>query len=222
MKLLETVCDTLTAAGIPAMASHPAAAQGEGVVAAVELESLDHNAREAVVLVTVACPGELGGQQCREKAVTAGLALAAMGGNWSQGPCRFQGYGDSYFVELRGRFTGGEALAQWQGEGAFQVSLNNVLLPRATAFRGEQELDETTGLPVSGGPWLFRLEENYTWEQTPPPPPADGFTLKVSRTLSAETYKNCIWISVEVQSTATGLRQIRRGVATSRSVAMLA
>jgi hypothetical protein len=45
--------------------------------------------------------------------------------------------------------------------------------------------------------------------------------MSVKRSTGTETFSECSWISIQLENTATGLRQVRKGVAKSRSVIVL-
>ena len=56
-------------------------------------------------------------------------------------------------------------------------------------------------------------------------PPMDKLDLsllsEVKRSTGTETFTECSWISIQLENTATGLRQVRKGVAKSRGVIVL-
>jgi len=219
VQLVDQAVRILTAAGIPAQRAWPGAdiphlTQAQ---AAVCLEKLDYAGRKAVVAVTVAVPMELGGGVCEDAALKAGEALTVMGGSWVQEPCKFTGYADTYSIRLLGTFSGPEVTAEWTSAAAFTVKLGTAVHPRAVAFRAEQKVDETTGDLIAGAVWTFRLEEVFRPGEGPLPAPTEPFELTVDRVGGTETYRECRLTAVQLENTATGLRQIRQGVAKSRS-----
>lgn len=77
-------------------------------------------------------------------------------------------------------------------------------------------MDDVTGTPLSTAVWTFRLEEKFGWGEGPLPAPAENFSVTVLRSSGLEIYDECVWTSVQLEDTATGLRQVRTGVAKTR------
>lgn len=223
MTIINTVIEALNAAGIPAVEAYSGAhmPQITQATAAVSLEKLEHTARCATVLVTAMAPASGGGAACQQAAVKIGQELEKLGGRCVQEACRFHGYGDAFYVRVLATFYGGAVMEDWNETSEFIVKLNTTLLSNAVSFRADQALDEVTGTPLSTAVWSFRLEEEYGRGEAPPPPPEEPFTVTVMRNGSTEVYEDCTWISMQVENTATGLRQVRSGVATSRGVIMV-
>lgn len=185
--------------------------------AAVCLDKVDYTQHWARVAVTVAVSVEMCGGVCEAAALRAGGALEALGGEWVQESCKFTGYTDTCSIRLLGTFSGPEVTEDWTSATALTVKLGSVVQPRAVGFRAEQKVDEDTGEILSGAQWFFRLEERFRHGEGPLPSPVEPFDLKVDRPGGTETYKECRWIGLQLENTATGLRQVRQGVAKSRS-----
>jgi hypothetical protein len=185
--------------------------------AAVSLDEVNYTQHWARVAVTVAVSVEMGGGACETAALQAGAALEALGGEWIQESCKFTGYTDTCSIRLLGTFSGPEVTEDWQGVTALTVRLGSVLQPRAVGFRAEQKVDEDTGEILAGAVWFFRLEEEFRHGEGPLPGPSEPFELKVDRPGGTETYRECRWTGVRLENAATGLRQIRQGIAKSRS-----
>lgn len=217
--IVGTVMDALNKAEIPAQTAYPGGDMPNitQAQAAVSLEKLEYTARSATVLVTVMVPVGLGGSLCEDTAIRVGGILEELGGVCVQEECRFNGYADAYYVRVLGTFTGADVLEDWDAASGFTVSLGANVMSNAVAFKAEQAVDEVTGTPLSTSVWTFRLEEQFGRGENPLPPPSEPFVLTVTRNGSTETYSDCSWISVELEDTATGLRQIRQGVAKTRS-----
>lgn len=223
IQIVDSVTQALAEAGIPAAAAYPGGAMpdlGEAR-AVVSLEKLDHTARSATVLVTVAAPVHFGGSLCEELALRVGGVLEALGGVCLQEGCRFDGYADAYCVRVLGTFCGADVMAEWETESDFTVKVGNEEMIHATGFRAEQVVDPSTGTPAGDAAWTFRLEEQFRRGERPMPMPAEPFTVMVRRSGSTEIYSQCRWTSVQLENTATGLRQVRQGVATARAFALV-
>lgn len=218
MVIVDSVIDRLNKAGLAAQKAYPDGAMPNISQAqfAVNLEKLDYTARSATVLVTVMVPVSQGGCACESAAVRAGAALEAMGGVVVQEECRFNAYADAYYIRVLGTFYGTSVMDTWSTASEFSVELNETVLPNAVSFRAEQAVDQVTGTPLSTAVWTFRLEEKFGWGEGPLPAPTDNFSVTVLRSSGMETYEECTWTSVQLEDTATGLRQIRTGVAKRR------
>lgn len=219
MLIVDAVIEALTEAGLSAQKAYPGAAMPNITQAqlAVNLEKLDYTARCATVLVTVMVPVQQGGAACETAAVQAGTALEAMGGTVIQEECRFNAYADAYYIRVMGTFYGSAVMEGWSAASEFTVEVNETVLKNAVSFRAEQAVDDVTGTPLSTAVWTFRLEEKFGWGEGPLPAPTDNFSVTVMRNSGMEIYDECVWTSVQLEDTATGLRQVRTGVAKSRA-----
>ena len=216
--IVDSVIDALTEAGLAARKAYPGSAMPNITEPqfAVNLEQLDYNARSATVLVTVMVPVDQGGGICETAAVRAGTVLEAMGGVVVQEECRFNAYADAYYIRVLGTFYGTSVMDTWSAASEFTVEINETVLPNAVSFRAEQAVDQVTGTPLSTAVWTFRLEEKFGWGEGPLPAPQGSFSVTVLRSSGMEIYEECVWTSVQMEDTATGLRQVRTGVAKSR------
>ena len=217
--ILDRVVDRLIESGISAYLAYPGTAQtdiGEGC-AAVSLEKMEYTTRSAVVLVSVMVPVSAGGAACQKLGIRVGGVLEAMGAVCVQEGCRFDGYADGYCVNVRGTFYGADVTEQWESAASFRVKLEDTELGNTVGFQAEQEVDAVTGEPLSSAVWIFRLEETFGRGEGPMPAPTEPFTITVLRSGSTDVYRECKWTAVALENTATGLRQIRQGVAKSRS-----
>ena len=223
MKIIENVLSALKEAGLSAGEAYRGDQMPHvtGPYAAVSLEKLEHAARKATVLVTVLVPMEQGGSLCQSQAVIAGQAMEALGGVCVQEECQFHGYAQAYYIRVLGTFVGGAVMDDWANTSDFTVVLGTQTLSNAVSFQAEQAVDEATGTPLSSAVWSFRLEEEYGRGEAPLPEPLEPFSMTVKRSTSTETYTECSWTSVQLVNTSTGLRQVRKGVATSRGVIVL-
>ena len=186
-------------------------------MAAVNLEKVDFTGRSATVQVTVLSPVSMGGGACEVAAMQVGRILERLGAMCVQEECRFNSYANAFYVRLLGTFRGAAVMESWSAVSDFEVEVGGVVLPNAVSFKAEQAVDEVTGTPLNTAVWTFRIVEEFGRGQSPVPAAAEPFTVKVSRSSGVETYSQCTWIACQVENTGTGLRQIRSGVAKSRS-----
>ena len=223
MKIIDNVLAALNEAGLNAGKAYRGDQMPHvtGAYGAVSLEKLDHTARKATVLVTVIVPMEQGGSICQDQAILAGQTMEALGGVCVQEECRFQGYAQAYYIRVLGTFYAGAVMDEWNDTSDFTVVLGTQTISNAVSFQAEQALDEATGTPLSTAVWSFRLVEEYGRGEAPKPEPVEPFTMSVKRSTGTETFSECSWTSIQLENTATGLRQVRKGVAKSRSVIVL-
>lgn len=222
--IVTSVIEALNQAGYSAENAYPGGALSNitAVRMAVNLEKMDYTARSATVLVTVMVPMGMGGQACETAAISAGTVLERLGGVVIQEECRFNAYADAYYIRVLGTFYGSAVLEGWSSASEFRVDIDEMVLEHAVAFRAEQAVDQVTGTPLSTAVWTFRLEEKFGWGEGPRTVPEENFTVTVMRDSGMENYTECRWISIQLEDTATGLRQIRTGVAKNRSNIVLA
>ncbi len=217
--IVQKVIDALNGAGLPAVAAYPGEPMASltGIRYAVSLEKLEYASRKATVAVTVAAPTALGGTACEDGAIQAGSVLEVLGGAWVQEACKFNSYADAFTVRVLGTFTGADALEGWTTAAGFTVTVAGTVADHAVSFQAEQAVDESTGAPLSSAVWTFRLVEQFGQGESPQPSPTGTFTLSVARVGGTEIYTDCAWTAVELEDTATGLRQVRQGVSPNQS-----
>lgn len=219
MNLIIKVLNALDEAGIIADTAYPGGTMpniSEPQVA-VSLEGVEYTARSATVLVTVMVPAAMGGAECETMAIRVGGVLEKLGGVCVQEACRFNGYADAFYVRVLATYRGSAVLPNWAESRDFQVDVGGQELQNVVSFRAEQAVDEVTGTPLSTAVWTFRIEEEYGRGESPVLLPVEHFEVNVSRSLGLETYMDCSWIACQVENTATGMRQVRKGIAKSRA-----
>lgn len=185
---------------------------------AVCLQKVDHTQRTATVLVTVMVPVKLGGGACEDMAIRVGSVMEKLGGLCVQEECRFNGYADAYYIRVLGTFRGAAALDGWSSSSDFEVQIGGEPLKNAISFKAEQAVDQVTGTPLSTSVWTFRIVEEFGRGEAPVPALAEPFNVYVVRGNSVERYDSCSWIACQLENTSIGMRQIRTGVAKSRSI----
>jgi hypothetical protein len=184
---------------------------------AVSLERVEYTARRATVLVTVMVPVSMGGGVCEETALQVGQILENIGGVCVQEECRFNGYADAYYVRVLATFHGAAAMNNWDITSDYVIQVGGQILKNAVSFKAEQAVDEVTGTPLSAAVWTFRIVEEFGRGEAPLPPATEPFGVHISRSTGVETYSDCSWIACQIESTSTGLRQVRTGISKTRS-----
>jgi hypothetical protein len=185
---------------------------------AVCLQKVDHTQRTATVLVTVMVPVKMGGGACEDMAIRVGSVMEKLGGLCVQEECRFNGYADAFYIRVLGTFRGAAALDGWSSSSDFEVQIGGEPLKNAISFKAEQAVDQVTGTPLSTSVWTFRIVEEFGRGEAPVPALAEPFNVYVVRGNSVERYDSCSWIACQLENTSIGMRQIRTGVAKSRSI----
>ncbi len=171
-------------------------------VAAVNLESMDLRSKKVTVLVTVLTPGKLGGPTCEDQALQVGQVLAQQGGKCTLGKCRFDPSSDMFYLEITAVFNSETPAVLIDG-----TRLNHVL-----AFTSWRTLDdEVTDWTLAK--WQFRLEEYFPNGEEEYLNPVNPFTLIHLSEDGSETYTGCTWTYQKREWDASGVRQIRLGVA---------
>ena len=218
--LVIKVINALDDAGILADTAYPGGKMpniSEARVA-VCLQKMDHTQRTATVLVTVMVPVKMGGGACEDMAIRVGSLLEQLGGVCVQEECCFNGYADAFYIRVLGTFRGAAAMDTWGSTSDFEVQIGGETLKNAISFKAEQAVDQVTGTPLSTSVWTFKIVEEFGRGQSPDPSPAEPFTLYVLRSADVESYDACSWVACQLENTNTGLRQIRTGVAKTRTI----
>ncbi len=219
MNLIIKVLNGLDAAGIIADTAYPGGTMPNITEpqVTVSLEGVEYTARSATVLVTVMVPAAMGGGECESMAIRVAGELEKLGGVCVQEACRFNGYADAFYVRVLATYRGSVVLPTWAESKDFKVTVGATELSNVVSFRAEQVVDAVTGTPLSTAVWTFRIEEEYGRGEVPVLVPSENFDVTISRSLGLETYTDCSWIACQVENTATGMRQIRKGIAKSRT-----
>lgn len=173
--------------------------------AGVRLRYMDADKTE--VLISILAPAALGGGACEDTAQSAGYAVEALGGQWQLGCCEFDSRSGTFCTELYAVFT-----AQTEYP---VIMLGNETVKNGKAFTAWRSTDEAV-TSLESAPWYFRLEEIIS-TGTEGKMPAQPFSITVSCCGRQETYTGCTWISQKREATASGIRQIREGIAQGRS-----
>lgn len=217
--ILERVIEALQNGGIPAILAYPGSTMPhfQEVCAAVCFRRVDWDAEKTQVLVTVLAPAAFDGGSCERTALAAGKILQDMGAGCIQGPCSFDSRSNLFSVELFAEFMGTAMPDDWQESPDFSVLLGGRRLGCVRAFTAWRNVGELVPA-LSDAAWYFELEELFTPGAVEESGPEEPFVIVLTRPGQTENYTGCTWISQKRQTDADGTRQLRRGIATGRSV----
>lgn len=188
-----------------------------GAVAAVRLGKVDRSVRTAAVQVMIMSPAALGGGTCEQAALRAVEKMQEMGGTCVKDVCKYDEKADVFSIDIEAAFSGTATENNWLPEPGFSVKIGSELLPQAVSFSAGRKLSKGV-TSIANAKWEFTLEELLAPGTSEVPDPKEPFSLTVIRAAGEETFEGCTWVSVKREDSIRGVRQIRTGVASSRSV----
>ncbi len=204
-----TVSKAVTAlnqAGIPAKRGYPTQKLGSitGPVAAVNIQSGDMREKTLTLLVTVAAPSA---EACEEAALAAGECLNLQGAKCRLGQMKYESLAELFSMELT---------AEYATE-IPKITINQKVLSHVTAFTCWRGLDDVI-TDWDNTKWNFRLEEYFPMGQEEESAPAGEFDLTHTSENGTESYLLCSWTYQRRVWDASGIRQIRLGVAQTMDI----
>lgn len=202
---VQALCD----AGIPVQRAAPGQriAEISTPVAAVCLKSADMRNKKVTVLVSIWSPAAMGMAKCEDKALEAGVVLSTLGGKCNVGECRFEGRIGLFCTEVTGEF---ESYTP-------KITINGVLLKHVLAFTSWRTLDDEV-TDWYDAKWQFRLEEYYPLGETEEGDIEGSFILVHSSESGTESFIDSTWTYQRRVWDASGVRQLRLGVASEMDV----
>ena len=205
--ILNTVIDLLNEGGIPAAPAQPERHMMiiHAPVAAVSIEKVDMES--ATVLVQVVAPIKSGAERCQERALKVCEVLREAGAECVQEKCVFEGRAALFCVPVTAKFYGTATEEDW-------IPKED---PPAVSYRiGDAVLAYVTGFSalLEDGQWEFELEEFFPDGVSVSVQPTEPFALFVGN----EIFAGCALTRCQRVYTAEGVRQIRKGTATSWKV----
>lgn len=208
--ILEKVVKLLSNGGIRTENAYPAEriTRITSPVAAVSLGEVDQEKDAVTVLVEIFGPKASGGYACQQKALEAGEILAGAGAVCRQGGCDFISKGNVFRVQVEAHFNGKKQMTITTGE---------LTLPYACSFSSEQVLDETV-TSLYNAPWEFTVEEFFPWGVWNSLEAQEPFTLDLHVSGNIERFEKCVWTERKRITEQLGIRQIRKGKATGRTL----
>lgn len=207
--ILSNAVQALCDAGIPARRSAPRQKMAEITtpVAAVSLKSADMRSKKVTLLATVLSPAALGMAACEEMALDVGAILESLGGKCSVGACRFEGRIGLFCTEVTGEFA-----SQMP-----KITIDGTLLEHVQAFTSWRTLDDEV-TDWGNAKWNFRLEEYFPMGDEEEANVAGPFTLVHTCENGTESYIDSTWTYQRRVWDASGIRQLRLGVANEMDV----
>lgn len=220
MGILSETVRCLTEGGFRAQRAYPGGNRMAitGVVAAVQLENMDHSG--ATVRVNVLSSGSMGGGACEDGAIRILQILQAAGGVCNLEKCGYLTDAEAFCTPVIAFFAGEETDGVWipaeepaePEKSVFTLTVGGVALKNAVSFTAQRATDEMV-LEIGNALWHFTLEESLPLDSTEAAVPEESFIIVVTRQGRTETYTDCILTQQKRVLTGDGLRQIRTGVA---------
>ena len=217
LMIVDRVILLLSSEGIPADVSFPPEriTRITETVAAVSLEKAELADRTATVLVEILTPKDRGGFACQKKALEACAILESAGAQCSQGSCEFYSKANVFRVSVKAKFRGIARATQMEEMPEYVITTGPLTLRYACGFFAEQKRQSANEL-LHTAPWEFTVEEFFPWGITDTLLPDEPFDMDVKCNGIVERYENCKWTYRKLSAEELGIRQIRKGTATSR------
>ena len=179
-------------------------------VAAVSLCKADLQAQTVTVQVTILCPAEMGGSACEEAALNAAQILQKLSGCVTVSSCEFDGRTGLFSVPVTVSFVPEE---EEEAQPIISCTLGLAKLWHVVSFTTQREV-EVLVPEIEDAAWHFRLEEFFPTGTDEEAWPEEPFYVVNGK----EILLNCTWTSHKRVREPDGIRQIREGIAGSRSV----
>lgn len=221
MGKLSAALDALKAGGFRADYAYPGQRVPAitDVVAAVSLKTADLSEDTTVVLVNVLCPADMGGAACEAAALEAGSILQEIGGKCTVFACEFDGRTGLFSARVEAVFAPEpepepepDPEPEPETQAIISCTLGLAKLWHTVSFTTEREV--TSLIPaISDAAWHFRLEEFFPADTAEEAWPEEPFHVINGK----EILLDCTWTSHRRIREPGGIRQIREGVAGSRS-----
>ena len=193
--------------GVRAEAAYPAEQITRVVtpVAAVSLAQACPGKGSYTMLVEILGPKESGGLACQQKALEACAILENAGAVCKQGGCDFLSKANVFRVKVEAEFSETEK---------FTVVLGGRTLPYACGFSAQQKASAASG-DFDGVMWEITLEELFPWGVQDTLGVEEPFQVDIRCAGNIERYEECTWTERKRVADENGIRQIRKGTATS-------
>jgi len=212
LTVIDQAVSALKAAGIKTRRAYPGAEMPviTKVVAAVQIFQADFLEKSIALEAKLLCPQSLGGSACEDAAITAAQALEEAGFSCTVGQLTFDGRTGLFCVScIAGKQEQPEAVSV-----NIPLKLGSISQKRVVSFTAKRQTDEII-TQLSDAPWKLRLEQFIPAGETEDRDP-DGETF--SLTYGSEKYTGCVWTFHSRVAEVDGIRQIREGTATGRTV----
>lgn len=223
--IVDQVISLLNAGGVMAEWAQP---QGKmailhSVVAAVSYQKIEQSDRTATVRVEIVGSVDSGGRRCEELAVKAYEILRNAGAVCSMGRCSFVGRLGQFSIPLLAVFKGDVYDRDWvpleeETVGQLEVTIDGVVLPHTIQFAATQAVGNADTDELSEMAWRFTIEEWIPAGEMAPENPTGLFEMMVTTAGSKESFEGCCMTEIKRETDAKGVRQIRQGISTVRSI----
>lgn len=222
--IVKRVIQILNDGGIPAQEAQPAGRMVNILVpvAAVSIQSIEQEKREATVRVEIVAMASEGGAHCEDTAMKAYELLRDAGGVCSVERCTFQGKTGVFTMPVLATFSGDAYRKNWVPLedlwNTFTVELGGNTLSYATAFTATQAVSDPETEELSDMSWNFTVEEWIPAGKSAPESPVGVFLMTVITDATREQFEGCSMTVVQRQMEESGVKQVRKGVAALRTV----
>ena len=216
--IVSNVIDKLSLGGIRSAEAYPGKRIPalSGPVAAVRLGKVDRSVRTTHVEVIIMSPSATGGSACELAALQAVEILQNMGGTCIKEVCKFDEMANVFYINLDVSFFGTALPDSWSAGPGYAIKIGAQAMNYVTSFQSRRAVD-SAATAIADAKWKFTMEELFPPGTGEPSPPAEPFTITVTRKLGEETFTNCTWTSVKREDTIRGVSQIREGISGGRS-----
>ena len=213
LSVVTLIIDLLKGCGIQSGEAYPGGRIPvlTGPVAAIRLGKIDRAVRSTAVQITVMSPADQGGAVCEDTALRIIEVMEELRATCQKETCRFDHTADVFYIEITAVFSGIAHADGWTPGPGFSVHIGIQPMSWATGFSIRRQTE-------NGVQWEFTLEELLGPGSVDPPPPVEPFVITVTRPNGKEVFSGCTLTSVEREDTIRGIRQVRRGVAQTRSI----
>ncbi len=217
--IVSNVIEALAAADIRADEAYPGRRIPAltGPVAAVRLGKVDRSVRTTAVQVIIMSPSKSGGSLCEAAALRAVAVLQGMDGTCIKDVCKFDEMADVFYIEIGVSFFGTALESSWSPGPGYAITIGSQPMGNVVSFAAERSTDKDVST-ISDAKWHFVMEELLPPGASEPPEPVEPFAITVSRVNGDERFTGCTWTCVKREETIRGVTQVRKGVATARSV----
>ena len=183
------------------------------VAAAVSLQNADLQTGSVTVLITILCPAEQGGAACQDAALTAGELLQGLGAAVTVSACSFDGRTGLFSVAVTATFAKDEEEQVQEAQQIISCTVGLAKLWYVVSFTTQREVEALVP-EIEDAAWHFRIEEFFPTGTAEEAWPEEPFHVVNGK----EILLNCTWTSHKRVREPEGIRQIREGIAESRSV----
>lgn len=219
MGIIDYVATLLNQGGIRAEAAWPAEIMVMSLtpLAALSIENANREECTVTVLVDIVCDLKAGAAVCQTRALDACDILENAGARCTQGKCSIDEGARLFIVPVHAVFYGIAHSQEWLPMAKCSVDMNQVPMEYLCDCAIERAV-ELAYPTLADAPWQFTLEEFFPFGVAEPLEALESFELTIVRNNAVETYQGCVVKRHRRVVEEKGIRQIREGVASGRTV----